>query len=46
MTTITIYDDTAELLEKLAKKYNSTEYDVLDDILRQMDDDDFDSFLD
>lgn len=46
MTTITIYDDTAELLEKLAEKYNSTECDVLDDILRQMDDEDFDSFLD
>lgn len=45
MKTITIYDDTAELLEKLAEKYDSTEYDVLDDILRQMDEEDFDSML-
>ena len=45
MTTITIYDDTAELLENLAKKYESTEHDVLDDILRSLDEDDFDSML-
>lgn len=45
MTTIRVYDETANLLEEIAEKYDMSVYELVDEILDQLDEDDLDSML-
>ena len=45
MKTIMIYDDTAEVIEKLAEKHDSTEWDVIDDIIQGLSEEELDNLL-
>lgn len=45
MTTIRVYDDTANLLEEISEKYDMSVYELVDEILDQLDEDDLDSML-
>lgn len=45
MTSVRIYDDTAELIEKIADKYDTTEAEVIDTILGNLTEDDIDEMF-
>jgi len=45
MTTIRVYNETANLLEEIAEKYDMSVYELVDEILDQLDEDDLDSML-
>lgn len=45
MTTIMIYDDTAEVIEKLAEKHDSAEWDVIDDIIQGLTEEELDNLM-
>lgn len=45
MTTIRVYDDTAKIIEKLAEKHDSTEWDVIDDIIHGLTEEELDNLL-